>query len=382
MSDAVKPLRILLFCTKFGVGGIARHAIELGAWLRARGHAVTFAGTPGAWLDAEKEPTFVAIDSQGVSGGDHNSKLPSRLASLAKSAARLRKHLSANPVDLIHCHESAPALVARLATLGRSTPIVLTFHGAEPERIRQYAHLANTCATHVISASRMGADQLHNTVGMPREKLSAIGYGLKPAPPADPARVAALRAELLGEKRLLATIVARLSPQKGVDVLIDVIRRVSQTRDDIRFVIVGDGPQEAELRAQAKATVGDRLVFAGRSEEPHLYLRAGDFFLLTSRWEALPFTIVEAFQVGLPAIATNCSGVPELIDDSVGRVVPIGDVEAITRAVLELAGDEVLRKRMGEAALLRSREARFTYEGIHTQIEAVYRNVLAEKAIE
>jgi glycosyltransferase involved in cell wall biosynthesis len=380
MSDAVKPLHILLFCTKFAVGGIQRHAIELGTWLRARGHKVTFAGTPGAWLDAEKDRSFVAVDTHGVSGAYHNSTMPSRLASLARSVSQLRKHLRNNPVDLIHCHESAPALVSRLATLGRPAPIVLTFHGAEANRVRQFARLADLCATHVISASRMGADQLHNLVGMRREKLSAIGYGLKPPPPADPARVAALRAELLGDKRLLATTVARLNYQKGVDVLIDVVKRASQTRDDIRFVIVGDGPMEQELRAQAKAAVGDRLVFVGRSEEPHLYLRAGDFFLLTSRWEALPFTIVEAFQVGLPAIATNCSGVPELIDDSVGRVVPIGDVETITRAVLELADDEGLRKRMGAAALERSREARFTYEGIHTQIEAVYRNVLATRA--
>jgi hypothetical protein len=121
-------LRILLFCTKFGVGGIARHALELGAWLKSQGHSVIFAGTPGAWRGPDTDPAFVAIDSQGVSGGDHGAPMTTRLAALARSAAALRRHLSHHPVDLIHAHESAPALIARLATTGARAPIILTYH--------------------------------------------------------------------------------------------------------------------------------------------------------------------------------------------------------------------------------------------------------------
>jgi len=141
---------------------------------------------------------------------------------------------------------------------------------------------------------------------------------------------------------------------------------------------VGDGAGQAEAEGWAAAAgISDKLHFVGRSEEPHLYLRAADMFLLTSRWEALPFTIAEAFQTGTPAVATDCGGVAELIDASVGRVVPIGDVETIAQAVVEIADDDAGRKLMAANALARSREDRFSPEHVHLQLEAVYREVAA-----
>jgi glycosyltransferase involved in cell wall biosynthesis len=117
--------------------------------------------------------------------------------------------------------------------------------------------------------------------------------------------------------------------------------------------------------------------FLGRVSRPHLYLRAADLFLLTSRWEALPFSIVEAFQAGIPAVAAACSGVVELIDETVGAVVPIGDIEAIAAAAERILGDEALRRAMGKAALERSTLDRFDPDWVHRQFEATYRALAA-----
>ncbi len=372
-AAAPAPKRILIFCTRFGMGGIARHAKELGAWLRARGHTVSFAGTPGAWLNAELEPDFFEIDAASVSNIDSTSDLRSRLLALPKCVAALRRRLRAHPVDIIHAHESAPALLARLATLGMGVPIVLTFHGAEPERIGQYARLAQFSATRLISVSRRMVKVLKEN-GLREEKAAAIGLGVKVLPAPDPARVAETRAGLLGpDGAFLVVTVARISYQKGIDVLIDVAQRVSRTRPDIRFALVGDGAQSDEfVAAAAEAGVGDILHFVGRTEEPELYLRAADLFLLTSRWEALPYSIVEAFQAGLPAVATDCGGVRELIDQRVGAITPIGDVEALAQNVLDIAADPDLRARLGAAALARSGEDRFKTDYNYLQIEAVY----------
>ena len=381
LSQNPPPLRILTFCTEFGVGGISRHALELGRWLRARGHEVAFAGTPGPWLDPDKEAAFVAVDSRGVSDREGGAGLPGRLASLAQSAAKLRSSLRAHPVDLIHAHESAPALIARLASLGLNIPIVLTFHGAEKERMGQYAAIANFAATRIISVSERGAADLREA-GVRARKLTSIGLGVKPLKPVDPARAAQLRRELLGaDGRFLVVTIARFTYQKGIDRLIEVAKKIAPVRPDIRFVVVGDGPLEDEMRREAEeAGVTDRLFFAGRSEEPGLYLSASDLFLLTSRWEALPFTIVEAFQTGTPAVATNCSGVPELIDDAVGRVAPVDDMDAIVRHVLDIAGDETMRAAMASAAAARALEDRFKPEAVHARIEALYYDVLKAKA--
>ena len=97
---------------------------------------------------------------------------------------------------------------------------------------------------------------------------------------------------------------------------------------------------------------------------------------LTSRWESLPFTIPEAYQVGTPAVATACSGVVELIDDTVGRVVPIGDVAAIADAVTDILGDDDMRAAMSKAALAKSKEDRFNPNWVHTQFGETYQTLI------
>jgi len=373
-TDAA-PLRILEMCTMFGVGGISRHVLELSNWLRGRGHQLFFAGSPGPWLSETLDPDFVTLGTQGASGDNPN--MASRLAYLATSAATLRAWLKRHPVDLIHAHESAPALVARLAAFGLKIPIAVTYHGSDQGRVGQFGTIARFATDLVLTVSHRSARDLASLGRVPAERLKVIGLGVKTPPPVAAERAATVRSQLLGASgRLLVVTVARLTEQKGVDLLVEVARRVGAERRDIHFAVVGDGPQQHLVQGWAEAAgVEANLHFVGRSEEPELYLAAADLFLLTSRWEALPFTIVEAFQMGVPALATDCGGVAELIDDSVGQVLPIGDVEAISRTVIALADDAPRRQAMSQAALARSREDRFSPDHVHGEIEQTYRDL-------
>lgn len=109
-------------------------------------------------------------------------------------------------------------------------------------------------------------------------------------------------------------------------------------------------------------------------------MAAADFMLLTSRWEALPISIVEAFHAGLPVIATDCGGVSELVSERVGRLCPVGDVEGLAAAVLELAENEGLRKTLGANARALAREERFDPDHVHARIEQLYRQMLEKAA--
>jgi glycosyltransferase involved in cell wall biosynthesis len=298
--------------------------------------------------------------------------LPARLRHLAVAVWRLRRWLRAHRPDLIHAHESAPALVADLARRGLGIPLVTTYHGSEPERVAAFGRVARRSDL-VITPSHASAADLVGVGGVPRERVEVLGLGLAPAPAHDPAQVAALRARLLDGGGRLVVTVARMVPQKGIDILIDCAARLGESHPDLRFAVVGDGPDEAALRALAEARgLAGRLRFEGRSADPHLYLRAADLCLLTSRWESLPFTVVEAFQAGTPVVATACSGVVELVDDTVGATPPVGDVPAICAAVAAVLADEPRRAAMGEAALRRSREARFDPDAVHRRFEAAY----------
>lgn len=369
-------MRILQVCTRFPAGGIQRHVLDLTAWLRERGHKVFIAGSPGAWLDEQKDADFLPLDISAVAR--EGGSAPARLAAAARCARKLRAFLRANPVDLVHAHETAPAIVARLAVFGKATPLALTFHGAEPERIAQFSRIARATARQVITPSHASARDLDLAGGPSFERIRVIGLGVRHAPALPSVDVQDLRRSLLGDGAKLFVTIARLSHQKGIDTLVDVVRKVIAARSDVRFVVVGDGPQAEQARAWAEqAGVSRNILWAGRRDSPHLYLAAADAFLLPSRWESLPITIVEAFQHGLPVIATDTGGVRELVDDSVGRVASVGDAEALARYCLEIAGDDVLAGRLSSAAQERSREPRFDPAHMNGVMERLYLDIIA-----
>ena len=370
-------LNVLQMGTQFGVGGITRHVLALRDWMRARGHTVSLAGTPDVWAGQDGDPDFLALPTRYVAG--EGSNVITRLGQAGRAAVRLRAWLAKNPVDLIHAHESAPAFVANLARKGTKIPLAVTYHGSEPERIASFGRIARGTDL-VITPSHRSAEDLAKIGRVPQDKLKVIGLGVAPAPKDPQDEVDALRQELLGDGTHLIVTIARLMYQKGIDILIRCALEMKKTNPGYRFVVAGDGPDEEELRQMARdAGLESTMRFVGRTNRPHLYLRAADIFLLTSRWEALPFTIVESFQAGTPAVATACSGVVELIDNKVGKVVPIGEVPAICDGVRSVLRNPQKLAEMGREALERSTEDRFRPDWVHEQFEMTYQRLAASR---
>ena len=374
-TEPDQRLKVLEIGTQLGMGGITRHILALSGWLRQQGHSVTIGGTADVWCGPATEPTFLELPTRYVAGD--GGALPRRLLHLATAVLRLRRWLKANRPDLIHTHESSPALVASLARRGLGIPLAVTYHGSEPSRIAAFGGIARRCDL-VITPSHRSADDLASIGGVPREKLRVIGLGVAPAPQNSAEDIAALRRQLLGDGNRLIMTVARIEPQKGIDILIECAARLKPSHPHFRFCVAGDGWQEEELRARASAFGLDGyLTFLGRTTRPHLHLAAADLFLLTSRWEALPFTIVEAFQAGTPSVATACSGVVELVDEQVGAVAPIGDVPAICAAIVAVLENEDKRAAMAAASLQRSTEDRFNPDRVLQEFERTYRVLAA-----
>lgn len=131
--------------------------------------------------------------------------------------------------------------------------------------------------------------------------------------------------------------VGRFSHQKGQDILLAAFDRVCKQRSDVRLRIVGHGREERGLRAQiALLGLQERVDIEHYPDNPQPVLLAGDVYVSTSRWEGWSLAICEALRFGLPVVATDCEFGPSdiLIDDRLGRLVPVNDVAGLAEAML------------------------------------------------
>jgi glycosyltransferase involved in cell wall biosynthesis len=154
--------------------------------------------------------------------------------------------------------------------------------------------------------------------------------------------------------------VGRLVEQKGIDVLLAAWAKVVAALPDWRLALVGDGPLTGELKERARTLgVADSIDWVGHVSDPFPFLRGAKFFVMTSRFEGTPNALLEAMVCGLPAVVSDASPGPcELIgsgDDAAGLIVPVEDASATADAIVRLAHDETLRRRLGLAARERAR---------------------------
>ena len=148
--------------------------------------------------------------------------------------------------------------------------------------------------------------------------------------------------------------VARLVPQKGLDVLIRAFASLPESvRDGWSLTLVGDGPELATLQALASdAGLRDLVHFEGFRSDPLVFMRRASIFALPSRFEGMPNALLEAMAAGLPSVVTDASPGPlEMVcNGHQGLVVPTDDVSAFAAALQKLMLDGDLRNRCGVAA--------------------------------
>jgi glycosyltransferase involved in cell wall biosynthesis len=150
----------------------------------------------------------------------------------------------------------------------------------------------------------------------------------------------------LGLEGKIILTVARLTPWKGIDRIIEVLPEVRRQIDRANLVVVGDGPELGNLQGLAgELGVKGDVSFVGRvpHEEVPYYLRAADVFVLYSGYEGLPHIVLEAMATGAPVILSNKGGNREVVEDGVnGLLVPIGNQEKLKEAILRLLRDREL----------------------------------------
>ncbi len=222
------------------------------------------------------------------------------------------------------------------------------------------------------------SDALRNSLvkdfGFPAWKMKTIHNGVSVSEfvPSE-SRGCEVREKLgFGRDEFILVCAARLSKQKGIDILLHAMARVLRNGIRCKCVIVGDGPLRDQLMEQAREMgLSGHVFFEGFQEDVRPYLQASSAFILTSHMEGLPLSILEAMACGLPSIVTDVGGNAEVITHRVhGLIVPRGSVDAIADAISYLANHPQERAQMARMARTRVCEA-FDIENAMAEIRRV-----------
>lgn len=162
----------------------------------------------------------------------------------------------------------------------------------------------------------------------------------------------------------------RLTEAKGFDLLIEAVRRLRAMGYPVEASIAGEGPERDRLEGAARDLP---VRFLGFVEDTRSFLATIDVFCLPSRWEGLPFALLEAMMAGTPCVAADVGDVPVALGTA-GRLVPADDAGALTAALEELVTSERLRSELGEAAHRRARD-HFAIDAFIDRTLAVYREL-------
>jgi glycosyltransferase involved in cell wall biosynthesis len=352
------------------LGGAQIHVRDLASRLCRDGHEAAVVGGTGGILSEQLEALGVPFfEIPALSRDAHGM-------SDLRALSQLRAALAEFEPQLVSAHSSKAGVLARLAARSLGIPALFTAHGwAFTEGVpalqrfgaRWIERGASTLAQLIILVSDYDRRiAISSSVGG-EEKLRVVHNGMP-----DVSLEQRARPEVAPPRMMM---IGRFAAQKDHETL---FRALAQLRDgDWSLDLVGDGP----LRSNAEALVAelgleDRVSFLGIRTDVSSLLATAQIYVLSSRWEGLPRSIIEAMRAGLPVVASDVGGVAELVEDAAtGCLVPRGDVDAFATRLGELLGSPELRLLLGKQGRMRY-ETEFTFERMYERTLGSYREVI------
>ncbi|HEY9069438.1 MAG TPA: glycosyltransferase [Candidatus Ozemobacteraceae bacterium] len=370
------PFRLLFVVTSLAAGGAERSLLSLCDELAARGHRVT----------------LVSLQERN----DFSDEMPSgiRWTSLLPGHVRLRRGLlfclrrlcqEAAAHDLVVAGmEGLPCLVGGFAARNAGKPFIAWIHTMLAGHAReewgwaftQLHRLLLRLSDGVVGVSQGVVDGMREFVPGLQDGLCEVIYNIKNTMPREGAATASRKSEA-GVPTVLTAGRIRLH-LKGYDVLVEAHQRLVRAGIAHRLVIVGDGPDRPRLLGMIRqAGLEGTIVCPGFDPRIEEWLAKADLFVLSSRREGLPRTLLEAMAAGVPIVASDCPSGPRelLLDGRCGRLVTPGDPAALADAIQETLASSEIRQGYVRHSLVRIRD--FSPECVVPRWEALFARLLS-----
>lgn len=346
--------------TSLDAGGTERQMIELMHRLDPARWSIHLAclHTRGPWL-ARAAEAAVSVTEFPIQGFG-------RVAT-CRQAIAFSRWCVANRIAVVHAADLYTNIFALPAAALARVPLRVAnrrgFNADRSAALLALQRAAYSCA-HIVAANSEAAAARLRQEQVPAQKIAIVPNGLE--------------ISMFPEAGVRSTyrrviVVANLRRVKGLDVLIDAAAEVLRRYPDARVQIVGRGPELNALTARAAtAGISDRFTFLGARDDVPALLAESDIFVLPSRSESLPNSVLEAMAAGLPIVASAVGGIPELIEHGrTGVLVPPEDPQALAEELSRVMADARFAAGLGAAARAQA-QARYSFERMAADFEALY----------
>ena len=302
-------------------------------------------------------------------------------------AVRMHEVAQTHGLDLLHCHYAIPhatsAWIARemMERSGTYIPFVTTLHGTDITIVGQdpsyhaITKFSIERSDGLTAVSRFLQQETLSTFGCTACRIEVIPNFIDPEV-YDRSKYTSVFDEQVGRDTRVLMHVSNFRPVKRISDVLQIFARVSRRVPSV-LVMVGDGPERPDAEQLARELgIDDRVFFIGKIDAVAPLLAGADLFLLPSDRESFGLSALEALGSGVPVIGTDVGGLPEVVrSGETGFLAPVGDIEAMAEAAIDLLLDDARWKRASSLAVEDSR-ARFSQAEIVRQYEEFYKYAL------
>lgn len=372
----MKKLKILHVAAT-STGGVGLNIILLSRYLNKEQFDISVAMAMGSPLDEEFIKEGIKIYPIQM------ARKPNRIINLF-GLYQLWRLIGAEKFDIVHTHTSVGGFLGRVAARARGVPVVLwSIHGwafnypmgyISKKFWRAIERFLDFFTDHYVAVSRnMMEVGIQGSITVP-EKVSVIYHGIEVDKHDTPDNQNNLRKALgIGENIPIVGNIGRIEPQKAVDDFLKAAKFVKDQIQNVKFLIVGDGPlKHAMEKLSIQLGIQGDVLFAGWKKNIKEYASIMDVVCMPSLWEALPFLLLEVMALKKPVVATRVGGIPEVVEDGkTGILVPPSRPEIMARAIIDIIANKRTAEEMGKAARQRVQQL-FSVEKMIMFYERLY----------
>jgi len=391
MADSpIRPIRLMRITTRLHISGPALQAILINDALNKRGYETALVTGDTTGLTDNLTSLAQSCDIEPIIAPHLMLTMnPIRLIQMAMELNRIIREFQP---DVVHTHTTTAGLIGRIvARLAGVSVIVHTLHThpykgmyrkstsmlfSSVERIGAY--FSDSIIT-LSSSLRQELTEKYHITSKNRVTVLPLGYDLSIFANT-PRHLGTFREQFNIPKDVpLVGIIGRLVTVKNHMLFLRVAKRIHEQIPNARFVIVGGGHLESDLRAQVqKMRLSDCVIFAGWQQDMPTVYSDLDAVVITSHNEGTPAPLIESLVMGCPVVATHVGGVSDLLNaGEYGALIPPDDANAFANALIETLNTEYDPEPARNAMM-----ARYDIDRLGTDFDSLYRGLLAQKSPE